>query len=73
VKLLGVSSGQNPFDVPKDEEEVTVKEFPIPEYCKTGHCLDFDPEREETYIIEDDHYPIAGDKYLDKQRREEED
>jgi hypothetical protein len=33
---------------------------------------DFDPEREETYIIEDGHYPIAGDKWLDKQRREEE-
>jgi hypothetical protein len=36
------------------------------------HTLDFDPEWEETWIIEDGHYPIAGDKYLDEQRREEE-
>jgi hypothetical protein len=29
---------------------------------------DFDPEEEETWLIEDGHYPIAGDKWLDKQR-----
>jgi hypothetical protein len=33
---------------------------------------DFDPEWEETWIIEDGHYPIAGDRWLDKQMREEE-
>jgi hypothetical protein len=33
---------------------------------------DFDPEREETWLIEDGHYPSGGDKWLDKQRREEE-
>lgn len=31
--------------------------------------LDFDPEFEETAIIEDGHYPIAGDRHLDKQRQ----
>jgi hypothetical protein len=32
--------------------------------------LDFDPEWEETWLIEDGHYPIAGDRHLDKQMEE---
>jgi hypothetical protein len=31
---------------------------------------DPDPEEEETAIIEDEHYPIAGDRHLDKELRE---
>jgi hypothetical protein len=34
---------------------------------------DFDPEEEETWLIEDGHYPIAGDKHLDEELREQDD
>jgi hypothetical protein len=37
------------------------------------HTLDFDPEKEETWLIEDGHYPIAGDKHLDEELREQDD
>jgi hypothetical protein len=34
---------------------------------RPGH---FDPEFEETWIIEEGHYPTAGDQYLDEQMEE---
>jgi hypothetical protein len=62
VKLLALGLGKSGHD----EDEIIITEFPTPK----GPIIfgELDPEEEETAIIEDGHYPIAGDKWLDKQR-----
>jgi hypothetical protein len=53
----------NRIEEPFNSGEATL----ITKLERFGH---FDPEREETYLIEDGHYPIAGDQYLDEQMEE---